>query len=355
MALSPNYGFPEPDNSSLVKNGAQDIRALGDAVDTAVWNVGYGQAGKNKIINGDFAIWQRGTSFTLTSGDVYTADRWQAKRSGANLTVSRQSFTLGAAPVAGYESQYFMRVAATTADDNWGVDQSIEDVRTFAGQTITISFWAKADTARTLNVYTSQDFNAPTGGSAAVTSAADTKTLTTSWQRFTSTVTLASIAGKTLGTGATLLNILFRHPVNSTGQFDIWGVQVEYGAKASPFQTASGNSPQAELAMCQRYYQVIGSGAAGGADLADRVAVGSSFLVSMRSVPTLALVGQVSVRQRNGITTATSPTVATYYRSTTGYTAVLDGFAGLTAGSGLVVAGDTGSNGNNTFTLSAEL
>lgn len=33
MALSPNFGFPEPDNSSLVKNGAQDIRALGDAID----------------------------------------------------------------------------------------------------------------------------------------------------------------------------------------------------------------------------------------------------------------------------------------------------------------------------------
>jgi len=35
MALSPNFAFPEPDNSSLVKNGAQDIRALGDAIDTA--------------------------------------------------------------------------------------------------------------------------------------------------------------------------------------------------------------------------------------------------------------------------------------------------------------------------------
>jgi hypothetical protein len=34
MALSPNFSFPEPDNSSLVKNGAQDIRALGDAIDS---------------------------------------------------------------------------------------------------------------------------------------------------------------------------------------------------------------------------------------------------------------------------------------------------------------------------------
>ena len=36
MATSPIYGWPEPDNSSLVKNGAQDIRALGDAIDTTM-------------------------------------------------------------------------------------------------------------------------------------------------------------------------------------------------------------------------------------------------------------------------------------------------------------------------------
>ena len=65
MALSPNYGWSEPDNSSLVKNGAADIRTLGDAIDTSVWNVGFGQAGKNKIINGDFGINQR--SFTSTT------------------------------------------------------------------------------------------------------------------------------------------------------------------------------------------------------------------------------------------------------------------------------------------------
>ena len=36
--------------------------------------------------------------------------------------------------------------------------------------------------------------------------------------------------------------------------FELWGVQAEYGSTATPFQTASGNNIQGELAMCQRYY-----------------------------------------------------------------------------------------------------
>jgi hypothetical protein len=36
LALSPTYNWPEPDNSDFVKDGATDIRALGDAIDTTV-------------------------------------------------------------------------------------------------------------------------------------------------------------------------------------------------------------------------------------------------------------------------------------------------------------------------------
>jgi hypothetical protein len=250
MALSPNYSWVEPDNSSLVKNGAQDIRALGDAIDTSVWNIGYGQAGKNKIINGDFGIWQRGTgSF---AANTYSADRWTSI-SDATVATTQQSFTAGTAPVAGYEGQFFLRTTKSAGGSFVIQEQRIEDVRDFAGQTVTLSFWAKADAAVTIAPVLVQFFG--TGGSASVDTTLATASLTTSWARYSMSVAVPSIAGKTIGAG----NYLGVRPVRaltaSATTIDLWGVQIEAGSVATPFQTASGGSPQAELAMCQRYYQ----------------------------------------------------------------------------------------------------
>jgi hypothetical protein len=52
-------------------------------------------AGKNKIINGDFSVWQRGTSFSSPSDDTYSsADRWKVSRDGSpTFTVSQQAAT----------------------------------------------------------------------------------------------------------------------------------------------------------------------------------------------------------------------------------------------------------------------
>jgi hypothetical protein len=267
MALSPNYGWAEPDNSSLVKNGAQDIRALGDAIDTSVWNIGFGQAGKNKIINGDFRINQR--NFTSTTTDsTYGFDRWRFVYNGGTTTYSTQSFTLGSAPVAGYEGTNYARLVTTgqsAASDRVFFSQRIESVRTFAGQTATFSFWAKAATGTPkMNIIAFQSFGTGGSPSASVSTISTAQTISTSWVRYSFTIAVPSISGKTLGTAGDdhlALSIYLSDGGNfSTGvgaqnnTFDIWGVQAEYGSKATPFQTASGNSIQGELAMCQRYY-----------------------------------------------------------------------------------------------------
>jgi hypothetical protein len=253
MATSPNYAWAEPDNSSLVKNGASDIRTLGDAIDTSVWNIGFGQAGKNKIINGDFGIWQRGTSFSGTNQLVYTADRWLLNDFGGQVSnVIRSAFTAGAAPVAGYENQYYAtwsRAGAGTASSYF--TQKIEDVRTFAGNTVTFSFWAKAAATESVDFYIDQNFGS--GGSATVGSSSATFTLTTSWVRYTATVSLASISGKTVGTSSFLAPTFQVQTSQGAFTIDIWGVQLEYGLKATPFETATGTI-QGELAACQRYY-----------------------------------------------------------------------------------------------------
>jgi hypothetical protein len=265
-------------------------------------------AGKNKFINGAFDNWQRGTSFASVADATYTADRFAIfyDGSGATRTVSRQTFTPGTAPVAGYEGQFFYRmdqtVAGTGASYNYPIMQKIEDVRTFAGQSVTFSFWAKADAARTVTVEIDQLFGS--GGSAGVVAlTSGNLSVTTAWQRFTVSGTLPSVSGKTIGTGSSL-NVFVMAPLNTVQIFDTWGWQIEEGSTVTDFQTATGTL-QGELAACQRYYQksyaqatAPATNSAGGYitlktssnTIATAEGYGSVFLpVTMRTAPTVTI------------------------------------------------------------------
>jgi hypothetical protein len=213
-------------------------------------------AGKNKIINGDFSIWQRGSSIALAAGTpVYGADRFRATGNG---NFSRQSFTPGTAPVAGYEGQYFARWNLTSNSQNYDFSQRIENARTFAGQTVTLSFWAKASATTTNAFYPRilQSFGTGGSPSSAVYTDGSNINLTTSWTRYTVTLAIPSVSGKTFGTANdSYLGVILQCNTTSVVDIDFWGWQLEAGSTATAFATASGNSPQAELAMCQRYYQ----------------------------------------------------------------------------------------------------
>jgi len=39
MATSPHYSWPEPNDSDYVKNGAEAMRDLGDAIDSTVFSI----------------------------------------------------------------------------------------------------------------------------------------------------------------------------------------------------------------------------------------------------------------------------------------------------------------------------
>ena len=263
--------------------------------DAAVPKSGYDAAGKNKIINGDFGIWQRGTSFTNPANSSYTADRFTQYRDGAGSTViiSQQTFTAGAAPVVGYEGTTFYRfnqsVAGTGATYSV-IGQYVEDVRTFANQTVTFSFWAKADATRSITPQLIQSFGS--GGSSAVYIAGSAINLTTSWARYTTTLVIPSISGKTIGTNSYLAATL-NMPLNTTQTIDIWGWQLEAGSTATQFQTATGTI-QGELAACQRYYLSLVNnnfqaiGVASFYNSTD-IHVGITFPVTMRIAPSLVV------------------------------------------------------------------
>ena len=205
--------------------------------------------GRNKVLNGDFSIWQRGT--TATNG--FLADRWYFNGGAAtSFSQTRQAFTPGSAPISGYEGKYFWRNTITNvgSETAWYLNTYIEDVQTLAGQTATFSFFAKSDSPRALSAYLLQRFG--DSGSTNVSTTIGTASVTTSWQRFTFTISIPSISGKTIGAN-NLIQIFFAMTPASGMVLDLWGIQLEAGNQATPFHTATPNQ-QTELAACQRYF-----------------------------------------------------------------------------------------------------
>jgi hypothetical protein len=272
---------------------------------------------RNAIINGNFDIWQRGVSQSGAPGlYFFGADRWRSGQdngTGGTLTVSRQSFTLGQTAVPG-EPTFFQRVQLsgsptgydfnfTTGLGNY-IFHRIEGVRTFAGQQVTVSFWMKANASRTVQVYLSQRFGTGGSPSVGVQGLEQQFTATTAWQKFTFTVTMPSISGKTLGTnGDDHLELGFVTNPNQTWTIDLAQVQVEAGPVATPFERRPIGT---ELALCQRYF-VLMNGASdtffeviGHARQINSTSVTGSINlpVTMRAVPTR--VGDVYL-QGNGL------------------------------------------------------
>jgi hypothetical protein len=134
-----------------------------------------------------------------------------------------------------------------------------------------------------------------------------TVTLSTSWARYTTTVTIPSLTGKTLGTNSYLNLWLLVSSGSGIGvgqsigvqnnTFQIWGVQVEEGSTATAFQTATGTI-QGELAACQRYCYAITAGSNFPARAFNANFLyqgGIPFPVTMRTAPTLRSGGTFSV------------------------------------------------------------
>lgn len=228
---------------------------------------------ENRIINGAFDFWQRGTSFTASA---YGADRWQNSNSGGTVTQSQQAFTLGDT-LGSNSPTYFLRqtVSGQTLASQLGIiRQSIEGVRSYAGQTITVLGWARRSSGTgNMAVECTQGFGTGGSPSANVLAAPVTVSLTGSFAPFAATISIPSITGKTLGTnGNDLLNINFwtsagsdyNARTNSLGLqtigVDLWGIHIKVGTHTTA-ATDLYKQPEMgpEFVRCQRYYERVDS------------------------------------------------------------------------------------------------
>lgn len=263
-----------------------------------------GVVNANYVINGGFDFWQRSTSATqgATTTGYPSADRWKVYSSGASapaLTLARDTSVPTGVPVS-YSAKFSWTASTSTGDVILG--QMIENGKyLFAGQTVTVSFYAKATTAITVAGHFDQDYSA------------QSHNITTAWQRFSYTLTLPSTYQSSPPVGVSVGNNteirLIRLTNTSSAANDIWvtGVQVEAGTSATPFKRSAINL-QGELVACQRYYYKMDdtnlNAFSAGAMYSTTAYYGVINYPTMRTTPNVTITSAAAVTIYQGGTTA---------------------------------------------------
>jgi len=212
---------------------------------------------RNLIINGAMQVAQRGTSFNNISSDTFVVDRFFVGHGSVTPNVSQQSVAVGGETGLPTEFTKFARCDYdVNGGSNLGITTRFEDTEKYVG-THTVSFYAKGTnpTGGQMAVRFIQRFGSGGSSQVIVDPSSPLFTLTSNWQRFSVTVTLPSVSGKTLGSGRYLqLQITQPNADSGTGAFllDITGVQLEVGEQATPFEHRSFGD---ELQSCLRYYE----------------------------------------------------------------------------------------------------
>ena len=299
---------------------------------------------KNRVLNSNMSVWQRGTSFTALTASTATTDRWYINPgvSGGSGAVTRQttSDTTNLPFI-----QYCARVQRTSGNTNTNpfyFANSFESVNSIplAGKTVTLSYYARAGAnysaasgALIGSVYTGTGTDQgwiTTGYTGQAQPVTSTVTLTTTWQRFSVTGTLAATA--------TEVSVVFQNtPVGTAGAndwYEVTGVQLEAANTASPY-APNGATYQAELAACQRYYYRITASA-----------TYSRFPTLGTGISTTAVHMPITLP----VTMRTTPATA----DTGGAFRVYDG-VGVVSVSSVTLIGSTDIGASNTAYISANL
>ena len=244
---------------------------------------------RNLIINGAMNVAQRGTSSTSTG--YRTVDRFKPEWGGVSVTQSQQTLSSGSPYDEGF--RYFLRLANTSVSSSASSAVEIQcrveaqDLAQSgwnyksASSYVTFSFWVRSSLAGTYYVtYRARDASNNLQYVKSFTLVADT------WTKVNHTIPGGSnvVFNNDNGEGLRIM-IAPHYGTNYTGSnaqlnawharvgddyfpdytenwsntasatFDVTGVQMEVGEKATPFEHRSYGD---ELARCQRYFYRIG-------------------------------------------------------------------------------------------------
>jgi len=299
---------------------ANSVSLDGLTVGTAQYPATGPLSNRNKIINGGFGIWQRGTSFT-PNAVIFGADRFAAfKSTGASAGDYARSTDVPAGQGFTY-SGYFNGADVRHSVELPGAGLRGEFV---TGSVWTLSFWAKAGAAGTGTANIGWA-NGVAASSLDYWGADQSYSYSTSWEKFTLTFTVSGAP-----TGSQLAALVY---FNAVPGLYLTGIQLEAGTVATPFEHRSYGQ---ELALCQKYAFPINAsrgiyGIANGP-----VSVFHRFaLPNMRAAPTVSILVPGSATITNDFTvnpTAATVTVILTEADTNMARVMLDGFTGLTGG-----------------------
>ena len=288
------------------------------------------QTHKNAIINGNFDIWQRGTSFVSPISGAYHTDRFDFHHAGTMAHTIVPSTNVPTLSEAKCYSNYSLKVDCTTAqaiigaNDHNHTTHHIEGYNfiPFVGKIATLSFWVKATKTGIYCVaFRSNgiDISYVTEYTVNSSNTWEKKEITLTFDysggtwdytngnglRMTWVLAAGTIWQTTKDTWLTGNFLATSNQVNAcdnvANNFQLSQVQFELGETASPFES---RTIQQELELCQRYYEKSYTpGVAPGS-----ITNGGCFV----STPPATSVGNVSMQPIFRVVKRVSPTVTTY-------------------------------------------
>jgi hypothetical protein len=289
--------------------------------------------GRNKIINGDMRVAQRGASYTLTNSLAYgSVDRWMVSGNATANSFANQNPQLGTAYQYG-GCAYLLQVgrlsgATAVTPLTWQtVLESVNSVP-LAGKYVCLSYYAAAGSSFTgtglvTQLLTGTGVDQPANNLGAWTGT--TQPIST-LQAITTTPTRYSFTCF-IPANTSQIGVYFNYTPSGTATANDYvlfsGVQLEVvPSLTSPPTQFEILDYGVEINMCRRHYQVItGFQTPAYSQSAGAVTTASIPISPMRVTPTVAISGQTYSNASNLGASAVSPTIIQTFATVSANTA----------------------------------